>query len=213
MLKAVIFDVDGVLIDSYEANLRFYQDLMVSAGYSPPTRESYRHMYHMTMRDVIKHVTNSHDEKEIEKIWLLGKNRYVSYHHELITSPKKYKSVLYSLHKKYILAIVTSRITGGVFSLPQLSELESLFKTIVYYEDTAKHKPEPDPLLLACERLALKPEEAVYIGDTNTDVQAAKAAEMNVIIYSKKAISGADANTELFDQIPKLIDTLNEGSK
>ena len=39
MIKAVIFDVDGVLLDSFEANFTFYQNLMKAAGYTAPTRK------------------------------------------------------------------------------------------------------------------------------------------------------------------------------
>ena len=39
MIKAVLFDIDGVLLDSFEANFKFYVDLMAVAGYGPPTKD------------------------------------------------------------------------------------------------------------------------------------------------------------------------------
>jgi len=198
------------LIDSFEANFKFFQDLMIHAGYKPPSRETYEGMFHMTMEGNIKALLNTNDGDEIKRVWLIGKNREIPYHDELIISPNKYKTVIQALSKKYTLAIVTSRVKGYVFSMRQLSDLENLFKTVVYFEDTTKHKPDPDPLLLACERLAIKPKEAVYIGDTNTDIQAAKAAGMKVIIYSKNALLEADAVTDSFEQIPKLVETMSK---
>jgi pyrophosphatase PpaX len=210
MIKTIIFDVDGVLIDSFEANLKFNQDLMVLAGYNPPTRKIYQKMFHMSMEQAIRFLTKSSDEKEIKRIWLLGKNRKIWYHDELIATPDNYKTILRALSKIYTLAIVTSRIRDSVFSLPQLSDLQNLFKTTVYYEDTVKHKPEPDPLLLACERLAIKPSNAVYIGDTNADIKAAKAAGMKSIAYGKHKLLGADANTNSFEQIQTIVELINK---
>ena len=208
MIKAVIFDIDGVLINSFEANFKFYQDLMAFAGYKRPTRDLIASMFHMTMEDVIRKLIGNKDDDEVHRVWLLGKKRAVRYPYELVSSPENCKDVLIELSKKYVLAIVTSRIKGGVFSLRQLSELESLFKVSVYFEDTVKHKPEPDPLIYACHRLDIEPDEAVYIGDTDTDVKAAKSAGMKVIIFSNTDITGADARTNLFTRIPVLVDRI-----
>lgn len=209
MIKAVIFDVDGVLIDSFEANLKFYQDLFKHTGHTPITREKFKDMFHMTMTDVIRNVTKLKDETEIKKIWQMGKDRVVPYPHELITTPKNYDKVLEELNNKYVLGIVTSRIRGGVFKLPQLSRFENHFKAVVYYEDTTKHKPHPQPLLLGVERLGLKPGETVYVGDTEVDIQAAKAAGTKIVIYSKEKLGGADKSTSKFDELPRLIESLS----
>lgn len=209
MIKAVIFDVDGVLINSFEANLKFYQNLLSYAGYKPPTRKIYLKMYHMTMFDVIKALTNSKDINEINRIWLIGKNREVPYPNELVSSPKNFEQVIIKLNKKYILGIVTNRIIGGVFKLPNLEKFENYFKVVVYYEDTVKHKPDPEPLLLAVKKLNLKPKEVVYIGDAESDIKAAKAAEMKIVIYSQDQLKGADKLTSSFNKLPDLIESLN----
>lgn len=209
MIKAVLFDVDGVLLDSFEANLKFYQDLFPKAGYKPPTRETFLNMFYMSMIDVIRVLTNSKDENEIKRIWQMGKNRVVRYPDELSSCPANLETVLNKLRKKYILGIVTSRVGGNLFKLPQLAKYEPYFKTAVYYEDTIKHKPDPEPLLLAVKRLDIKPEETIYIGDAATDVQAAKAAGMKIIIYSKNKLDGADAITSSIDKLADLIEGLN----
>ena len=83
------------------------------------------------------------------------------------------------------------------------------FDTIVAFEDTAQHKPHPEPLLTAVKRLGISPQEAVYIGDAPTDAQAAKAAGMPVIIYAGKNIKNADADIDSFEQIPERISHLS----
>jgi pyrophosphatase PpaX len=54
--------------------------------------------------------------------------------------------------------------------------IEHLFETVVGGDETERHKPDPEPLLLALERLGARPEDAAYVGDAPFDVRAAKAA-------------------------------------
>ncbi|AKM81222.1 MAG: Pyrophosphatase PpaX [Candidatus Pacebacteria bacterium GW2011_GWF2_38_9] len=205
MIKAVIFDVDGVLLDSFEANFKFFQDLMSFTGYNPPTREVYKTTFHLPMDQAIAKLIPTADEKEVQRIWLLGKSHAVPYQEKSITIPDNCESTLKILSKKYALAIVTSRVKSRVSLVPQLTALQNFFQIAVFFEDTEKHKPEPEPLLLACERLAIKPNEAVYVGDAQSDMNAAKAAGMKAIAYTKDELLGADARTNLFIEIPKLV--------
>ena len=57
-----------------------------------------------------------------------------------------------------------------------MPELADLFDVAIATDDTERHKPHPDPILLALERLHASPAEAAYVGDSPFDVQAAKAA-------------------------------------
>jgi beta-phosphoglucomutase-like phosphatase (HAD superfamily) len=65
MIKAVLFDVDGVLIDSFEANLKFFQRLISKAGYTPPTREEYQVAFSMNLRSAIKRSSNPRLKKKL----------------------------------------------------------------------------------------------------------------------------------------------------
>jgi pyrophosphatase PpaX len=56
--------------------------------------------------------------------------------------------------------------------------LGHLFETIVGGDETERHKPDPDPLLLGAERLGAEPAETAYVGDSPFDIRAAKAAGM-----------------------------------
>ena len=210
MIKAVIFDIDGVLLDSFEANLKFYQDLMVKNGYRPPTNEQVAAVFHLSMMDGIKIFTGSTSDDEVERIWKMGRDKEVPYPFELLVIPDGVEDVIESLNKNYCLGIVTSRVRKGIYSIPLLKKLEKYFKVAVAYEDTVEHKPNPEPLLLAAEKLGLKPEECVYIGDMESDIIASKAAGMKIIIYSKIKFDQTDAQTEVFTKLPELIELLNK---
>jgi len=184
MITTVLFDVDGVFFDSFNANLKFFQTLIPKAGYTAPTKDQYSKMFHLTMIDVIRNLIPSKSEEEIKRVFELGKSQAVNYPYYLIKTPAKFSETLLDLAKHYKLGVVTSRIKGSLFNYPQMQPVKDLFQTAVYFEDTQKHKPDPDPLLLAAKRLGSLPEETVYVGDAPSDQQAAKKAGMKFIHYS-----------------------------
>lgn len=206
MIKAIIFDVDGVLLDSFESNLSFYQELMKVAGYPQPTRAQYLDMNHLPMWDVIRILTKLTDDAKIMKIWKQGKA--LLYDGVPPVMPDGAADAVKNLSVHYQLGIVTSRVREHIFTEAGLGDIKKYFKAAVGYEDTAKHKPFPDPLLLAAKKLKVLPEECVYIGDALTDVQAGNAAGMRVIFYGKERPEGAIANAKDFKEIVDVIKTL-----
>ncbi len=203
MIKAVIFDVDGVLIDSMDANIKFFQDLLAASGYKKPSKPEASKVFHLTMLDAIKFLTKEKSDEKIKEVWDLGHR--LSYPTELWKFPKDSNEVVKSLKQKYKLAIVTSRIKRGIDSFFKASNLEKYFDVVVSFEDYSNPKPHPEPLLVATKKLKVKPEEAVYIGDMETDMKAAKTAGVKFILYSRKKMKGADVSVGSFREIPSAI--------
>lgn len=204
-IKSVIFDEDGVLILSFNANLKFFQDLMIRTGYNPPTSEEYKGMFHMALLDTIKFLIKSDSQEKIDEIFQMASKRIVRYPTELLTSPDCMEETIKLLSKNYSLGIVTSRVKNGVFEPPTMKKIEKYFKVVISYEDTIKHKPDSEPLLLAVQKLGIKRSEAVYVGDAQTDILAAKSAGMKSILFPDSKIEGADASTNYFPEIINLI--------
>lgn len=206
MIHTILFDIDGVLLDSFDANFEFYQRLFAKNGYTPPTKDFFKEqLFQKTMLGVIQTVTQSTDEKEIERLMVLGKQRAGIYPYDLIKTPTALFSVIEDLHKKYTLGLVTSRIKNGIFEVPQLKPLEKYFSVVVSFEDTEKHKPDPAPLLLAIQQLHCAPDEIIYIGDQQSDFLAARAAGTKIIMLTEKSFPDADVQVTVFDDIPNAI--------
>ena len=75
------------------------------------------------------------------------------------------------------LGIVTAKRHRTVaLALERFPALRDEFDIVVAHEDTERHKPDPDPVLLAIERLGGTPAQAAYVGDSPFDIRAAKAA-------------------------------------
>jgi pyrophosphatase PpaX len=98
------------------------------------------------------------------------------------------------------LGIVTAKRHRTVrLALDRFPELAEQFEVVVGYEDTERHKPEPDPVRFALERLDAAPAEAAYVGDSPFDIQAAKAAGVFAVAV---AWGGIHADERLLEEEP-----------
>jgi pyrophosphatase PpaX len=79
------------------------------------------------------------------------------------------------------LGIVTAKRRATVELAFNVLPLRELFETVVGGDETRAHKPDPESLLLAAERLDVDPSTCAYVGDSPFDIRAAKAAEMYAI--------------------------------
>jgi len=83
------------------------------------------------------------------------------------------------------LGIVTAKRHRTVaLALARFPALADEFDVVVAHEDTSRHKPDPDPVLLAVERLGGVPSDAAYVGDSPFDILAAKAAGVYAVAVS-----------------------------
>jgi len=83
------------------------------------------------------------------------------------------------------LGIVTAKRHRTVgLALDRFPELAGQFEVIVGFEDTDRHKPDPDPVLAALRKLGADPSQAAYVGDSPFDIQAAKTAGVFAVAVS-----------------------------
>lgn len=206
MLKAIIFDIDGVLVDSREANIALIQTLLTTAGYPAPSREECLAGFHLPMWQNIERLTKSKDQQEIKRIWEMGHNLDIrGKRNHLFNFPENLEPTLKKLHKKYKLAIVTSRIRIGVEEIFNIREIKEFFDVVVAFEDYKNPKPHPEPLEVALNKLNINANEAVYVGDSHTDIESAKAAHMKVIHLADETHADATLGIRHFDELVEVI--------
>jgi phosphoglycolate phosphatase len=199
MIKAVIFDIDGVLIDSLDANTQFYQKVLVKFGYKKPLKRDIQKIFHMTFMDGIRHLTKEKSEERILEMFNYGMK--IPYPINKLRVPAYANRTLLDLSKKYTLAIVTNRTPRGIKNYFRSAKTMKFFSVVIGRDDFKNPKPHPEPLLVALKHLSLKPGEAVYVGDTRTDMEAAMAADMKFILYSKKPIKDAHIRVKNFKEL------------
>jgi HAD superfamily hydrolase (TIGR01549 family) len=207
MIKSVIFDVDGVLVDSLDANYKYFKDIFERAGYTMVAKDEYRSMFHISRDDMIKIIAKNSDAQEMARILAIEKE--VPYAIEEMKLTEGSAEVVKALSGKYRLAIVTGRNGDGAERYLRHSGLEDYFETVVHYEHYENPKPHPEPIQIALTRLGVTPGEAVYIGDAETDFQAAAAAGTAFILHAdNKKIDGVGHQTFDFRDLPGMIERL-----
>jgi pyrophosphatase PpaX len=90
------------------------------------------------------------------------------------------------------LGIVTAKRRKTVELAFKVLPLRQLFDTVVGGDETERHKPDPEPLLLAAERLDAEPAQCAYVGDSPFDIRAAKAARMHAVAVTWGGIHDRD---------------------
>lgn len=207
-IKAVLFDVDGVLVDSFEANRKFFSDVLEKFGYPALDETAYKSLFHKSAKDVIKESTGTSGD-EFEKIYQYTISPDAPYDTHSMHTPARAEEIIQELSKIYKVGIVTSRNRSWVFDGPEsLKKLEKYFEVIVALEDVKKPKPDPEGLVVAAQKLHVSPGECLYIGDTENDMAAALNAGMGFIHFSMEPHPDAHAHASDFEKLPQIIAAL-----
>lgn len=177
--KAVILDCDGVLFDSASANLAFYTAVLDALG-EPPLAEEHEQLIHaLSSEQLFEGLFGGDPARRAEARRVTASVDYRPFF-GLMVPVEGLHEILADLRTSYRLAMATNR--GR--TIPDLLRefgLERVFDTVVGITDVPRPKPHPDMLIECARRLDLARHEAVYVGDTNGDRDAAAAAGMSFI--------------------------------
>jgi pyrophosphatase PpaX len=175
-LQAVLFDWDGTLVNTAEASYRCYEKLFGSYGIAFD-RDAFRRTYSPNW-----HLTYSALGLAEER-WAEADKRWLSHYCEE-------EIVLIEGARDALLRVRAAGLRAGLVTSGdrvrvsrELADLgmAELFEVLVCAEDTVRRKPDPEPLLLALQRMRLAPAEAVYVGDSPEDVQMAQTAGVRTV--------------------------------
>jgi pyrophosphatase PpaX len=213
-LEAVLFDLDGTLIHSIEHIIACWQHTVRTSLGREITREEVLPTLGRALLECFEEIApgRSVEMREVYRAYQKATHdtdvTLVSGTHEML---KRLRAAGYRL------GVVTSKgVTVATEGL-NLFNLTSYFDTLVTYEDTDRHKPHPDPLLVASERMDIEPAQMLYVGDAVFDVQAGKAAGMRTVGVTwgagkKEELieAGADWVIESMEELPELLATSPE---
>jgi pyrophosphatase PpaX len=187
--ETVLFDLDGTLIDSGAA-------ILASFHHATETVLGRRYADDIVMASVGGHGIHRQmaqfDPDRVDDLV----QAYRSHNLDLYRQIRLFAGVDAMLERLrddgHRLGIVTVKSRGTVELTLQLLPLGSFFDTVVTGDDVEQHKPDPEGLLLAVERLGGDAASAAYVGDSPFDVQAAKAAGMGAIAVTWGGIHGRE---------------------
>lgn len=191
-IKAIIFDIDGVLADSRKAVVHNTKALLQEFNFIVNDEEmekmSRAHSADTVLLSLVPAL--SRDGDLLKR--MLRRLSEITRENLGMLRPLLLAEKVPLLSEKYLLAAATNRKSSAAMVLEKLG-LQQYFKTVVTSSD-APAKPHPGMLQLACRRLGVKNNEAVFVGDNLEDKQAGEAAGVRAII-----VNGAEpASVEAF---------------
>jgi HAD superfamily hydrolase (TIGR01549 family) len=174
-IRAVLFDWDGTLLNSYAADTAAYLAMFRAMRIPWGVAELERHYSPNWYRLYRAAKLPQERWKRADRVWRL---HYAKQRPKLLPNARE---VLARLGADFRLGLVTSGSRGRV--LRQLRELGLMrsFRARVYGESVAHRKPHPAPLLHALERMRVPAEAAIYVGDAPEDIAMARRAGVRAI--------------------------------
>jgi HAD superfamily hydrolase (TIGR01509 family) len=173
--RAVLFDWDGTLLNSYQADLRAYLSMFHALDINWTERELAQHYSPNWLRVYRAASLPRPKWSEADRLWTRA---YKLQNPPLLAGARR---VVRLLAQKFDLGIVTSGNRPRVRRQLRELQLASYFSACVCSEDASKRKPHPAPLQLALKRLRRAPEQCVYVGDTAEDIEMARSAGVRAI--------------------------------
>lgn len=190
MIKAVIFDMDGVLIEAKEWHYDALNKALDLFGYTISRHE------HLTHYDGLP-TSRKLDMLTVERDLPAALHTFINEMKQLYTMEIVYAQckptfvhqyALSSLKKMgYQLAVASNSIRNTVQVMMDRARLDQYLDVQLSNEDVEKAKPAPDIYLKAINALALKPEECLIVEDNENGIKAARASGAHVLVVSETA--------------------------
>lgn len=186
MFKAVIFDMDGVLVDSEPKNLEQLKGFYKSYGtdvddtfMNTLVGSSYTYTYKESMR-VMKL------NWSIEKFKELFDNycKIHSFEYDSVLNPGVKEILLWLKKHGYKTAVASSSTINQIQTMKKVYDLNDCFDELLSGEMFDESKPNPEIYLTAAKKLQVKPEECIAIEDSKYGIAAGNAARMRVLAYA-----------------------------
>ena len=178
-IENFIFDIDGTLIDTIDMYMPAMIDTLAQHGHpvAPDKVEQTKHdLFGITGRDALRVAGISEEEiPEMLKDWFDLAYQRADRAKVIEGIPEMLNTLANREDAK--IAIATSKLADEYQEyFVNKYDFAKLFKIAITSADTKKHKPAPDPILAAMDKMGADPATTVYVGDTINDMKAAHAA-------------------------------------
>jgi pyrophosphatase PpaX len=174
-IEGVLFDWDGTLINSYQADASAYLSMFKEMGIAWGIEELEKH-YSPNWYQVYSAAGLPRKRwEDADRLW---RAYYAAHRPNLIAGARR---VLARIHNAHDLGLVTSGDRDRVTRQLREFRLTTLFTARVCSGDTLRKKPHPEPLRLALRQMKLATSACVYVGDSAQDVEMARRAGVRAI--------------------------------
>jgi len=213
MIEAIIFDMDGTLVDTEPFNTEIEKRLF-RLNKVEISEEAHQKYLGIASDAMWLEITEQH-QLQIPVSELIEQNHKESYRYlsevEQIPIMTGLIDLLKKLQaRKYPMAVASSSTPEIIDLILKKTNLKKYFQVILSAEEAGKSKPEPDVFLLAAEKLGINPANCLVVEDSPNGIKAAKAAGMLCVAYEGPGAdpqkqTAADAVIQNYSQLERII--------
>jgi len=180
MFRAVIFDFDGTIVDSYEAHLESFRKALSKFGLAVDDEEIYRR-FGKPARQILFEVLPQQARSHIDELVKEKRIQFIETSRQVRVFDGVEETLRYLKEKGIATALATSADRPSVMRVLSRFGLEEYFDVILSAEDVKAAKPNPDIFIRAAEGLNVGVQECLVVGDSAFDVMAAKEAGIKTV--------------------------------
>lgn len=222
-IECVIYDCDGVLFDSFDANRRLYNTIAEGGGRLPLDEDELRYCHTHTVFESIAHIFR--DDAAAEEKGVRFFREHIDFRDFIVylEMEPNIKETLGILKKRGVRTAISTNRTTSMRHIMTRYDLWDLFDIVVTAEHQVKRdwdehddgreivqarpKPDPEGVRKIVQALGVRPETVLYIGDSEVDMGTARSAGVRFIAYKSRSMP-ADA---VIDDHLALLDFLSDG--
>ena len=195
MVAALLWDNDGVLVETEALYFRATRELLAEAGVDL-SRERYREVSLRQGRSCFDLALDAGaDPGRVERLKLRRNDRYMELLAAGVSVRPGIRECLEALRGRMPMAIVTSSRLDHFETVHRRTGLLRYFDFALGPDDYGRHKPHPEPYLTAAARLGVAPERCLAVEDTERGLHSAVAAGMRCLVFPHELTFGGDFST------------------
>ncbi len=203
--KAVIWDMDGVIIDTGQYHFRAWREIFSRQGIKF-SEEDFRHSFGQKNNAIIPYIIPGVSGEEIEAISV---EKEAEFRRRIGGNLKPLPGAIGLLsalkEKKFKMALASSSTPENIQMIVTGLQIGKYFDVIITDKDVIEGKPDPQVFLLAARRLGVKPEDCIVVEDAVVGVTAAKRAGMHCLAVTTthpgESLREADIIVDSFEEL------------
>lgn len=201
-IKAVVFDCDGVMFDTAQANRKFYNDILAAFNKPPLDDAQFINIHMMTVKAAVEYLFPEMDDHRpvYQMIKTIGYGSVIP----LMVMEPGLLQLLDAIKQAGLVCGVATNRTDTMGRVLIQHKLKASFDIVITASDVVNPKPFPDQLEKIMGAYALLPRQIVFIGDSIYDEKAAEAAGTWFIAFKQPGLQ-AHAHAVSMDELGKLL--------
>lgn len=180
MIKAIITDFDGTLVDTFEANYKSYKKVFYDVANYDLTEEFYRKSFGLRIDDICKKI-NIVDKNIINEIKNQKVKAYINNLQFIKLNQSLFNTLQYFKSQGLKIVLATTASKMNLMNVLKYLDLESLFDIIISGDDVKYGKPDPEVYNVALDKLNMLGDQVLVFEDSNVGIEAASYITNNII--------------------------------